>query len=414
MTPILLVNFGFPPNDGIGGRRWAKLSKFLAKKGYEVHVIMAEKYTAKDSPWTKDVNHSNIKIAQLPLNYPNVFNEVHGVVDKIKAKFLRTWYSLVQDKRIYDKAFLWEEQYLKAATELIQKHQIKNVIVTGAPFYLFYYTTKLFKQFPDLHFIADYRDPWLGAANYGMEVLSPEKFQKEVEYQNEVAKYASYITAPNDFMLADIKKEVTVASNVKYVAIPHSYDEQDISGYSTFNIQHSKITFVYGGALYTGIEKTLKSLKLFLDELKNNNRSLYDKVLFKIYAPETHFKSWFTEHKEAVSIQAPIGNNIFNELQNAHFTLLFLAEHNKNYQTTKFFEYMGFRKPFVLLGVKGYVSEFLEKNKLGVCFSDQELNKLSELISDPDRVYASFNSTYDVSQHSLDRVGEGLIKLLKQ
>jgi hypothetical protein len=39
---IILVNYDFPPNKGIGGRRWGKLAKEFAEQNCIVHVIKAE------------------------------------------------------------------------------------------------------------------------------------------------------------------------------------------------------------------------------------------------------------------------------------------------------------------------------------------------------------------------------------
>ena len=39
---ILLICWDFPPNNGIGGRRWAKLIKYLAKSDVECHVMKCD------------------------------------------------------------------------------------------------------------------------------------------------------------------------------------------------------------------------------------------------------------------------------------------------------------------------------------------------------------------------------------
>jgi hypothetical protein len=37
--PLLVIAYKFPPYAGVGGFRWAKLSKYLARLGHEVHVV---------------------------------------------------------------------------------------------------------------------------------------------------------------------------------------------------------------------------------------------------------------------------------------------------------------------------------------------------------------------------------------
>lgn len=38
---LLIISFHFPPDGTIGGQRWAGLSKYLARRGWEVHVVTA-------------------------------------------------------------------------------------------------------------------------------------------------------------------------------------------------------------------------------------------------------------------------------------------------------------------------------------------------------------------------------------
>ena len=67
MKSILLVNFDFPPNYGIGGRRWAKLAKGMAMQDVHIDVIKADPIsTAKISPWQSDTLSEKINIHSLP------------------------------------------------------------------------------------------------------------------------------------------------------------------------------------------------------------------------------------------------------------------------------------------------------------------------------------------------------------
>ena len=65
---VLIISFVFPPYPGIGGRRWAKFSKYLSELGTDVFVLASENPFSYKSEWTKDVKNCNIK--RLPLKYP--------------------------------------------------------------------------------------------------------------------------------------------------------------------------------------------------------------------------------------------------------------------------------------------------------------------------------------------------------
>jgi hypothetical protein len=211
LKSVLLVCHGFPPNPGIGGRRWAKFAKYLVRKGFFVHVIACENESGNISTWQSDVAIPEITNYVLPVKYPkSLLNIPHGIIDKIKYRLSKAFYKITQPRRIYDKTFLWEEQFLRKAEEIIFKNNIKNVIVTGAPFYLMYYAAKLKIKYPDLNYIADYRDPWIGAINYGLENLSSRGLRLEQKMQNYVYEKADFITAPNRFLLSKIKQSITL------------------------------------------------------------------------------------------------------------------------------------------------------------------------------------------------------------
>src|SRR3982751_5669206 len=38
---LLVISYHFPPDGAVGGQRWAGLSKYLARLGWEVHVVTA-------------------------------------------------------------------------------------------------------------------------------------------------------------------------------------------------------------------------------------------------------------------------------------------------------------------------------------------------------------------------------------
>ena len=62
----LLLCWDFPPNDGIGGRRWAKMAKWLLKSGHEIHVIKSKsKVGNQNSVWLSDVKSDQIHIYEV-------------------------------------------------------------------------------------------------------------------------------------------------------------------------------------------------------------------------------------------------------------------------------------------------------------------------------------------------------------
>src|SRR4051812_6280385 len=47
---LLIITYHFPPDGAIGGQRWAGLSKYLARLGWEVHVVTSAAAPHDDEP----------------------------------------------------------------------------------------------------------------------------------------------------------------------------------------------------------------------------------------------------------------------------------------------------------------------------------------------------------------------------
>lgn len=87
--PVLIICYAFPPNYGIGGRRWAKFAKELARRGHPVHVIRRAFNNGNRSLWTEDGETQGIHHHPLPARTPAVFHRwpLTSVADKVLYRF---------------------------------------------------------------------------------------------------------------------------------------------------------------------------------------------------------------------------------------------------------------------------------------------------------------------------------------
>lgn len=410
----LILCYDFPPNEGIGGRRWAKLAKGLASRGTEVHVIKADSVLKnQESAWTKDVQHANIKIHSLARKYPPILssgaNSRLGKIQyRLALKALRSKYR----GTIYDIALGWENFMPNFALELIKREKIQNLIATGAPFNLLHQAAQIKKVLPHLRTIFDYRDPWLTAVNYGIPQLSYEDFLFEKQKQYEVFEQADQIICPNPFMLEEIKHSGDyLKTNTEFNVLPHFYDQDELSMYlNQKRVDDGKIRLVYGGTLYMGMEPYFERLSIGLDNLKSQNPEFYDKLEIEIYTKDQRFSSFLKSHPSIVKMAQPIGNELFARIAQSDACLIFLAHHNKHYQTTKFFEILPFSKPLVYMGDPGFVSEFIVSEKLGYLLLNPEHDLKNLILNLSENNSLFINSEHE--QWSLDSVTAKLEKLM--
>jgi len=379
---LLVVAHHFPPYPGIGGRRWAKFAKYLAQKGYVVHVICAPNPGSEESTWTKDVQHPNIFTYPIPDNYPKIA-PASTVAGKIINRAKLAWLWLRAKGSPFDVGVFWGEGMLAQARLLISAHDIDWVVVTGAPFHTMFDVISLKNEYPALKVLCDYRDQWTNGWHYGMRDISAKRLAHEKEKEAMVISKADVVTAPSseDVFAGHFMGE-HIAKNL--VILPHAYDPDDLPGIqeSPLRADNSPITLIYGGVLYEGAEVALQNLRTCLDAWQKNAPMFYGRLHIVFYTHAPVLSALFSGHP-LVTFQKPIAAKPFLEqVSRAHISMLFPNGLNKNSKTTKFVEYLAIGNPFLLLGELGELSAYIATEKIGEVFAPDsiEANSLQEAI----------------------------------
>lgn len=404
---ILLVNFDFPPNEGIGGRRWAKFARYLAEQGLKIHVIKAEQLPMRPpSVWSKEVEHSNISITSLPRPLPTYFTHPgKGLWDKIRFHLYKKALRKRSLGTIYDQAIDWEAPLHAAMDQLLNKFPISTIIASGAPFNLLYYTANFVASQQSIQFIADYRDPWISARNYGMPGLNNAQRAHEMDKQNRVLEVADIVSSPYQQLSLRIKEEGQEKSEgTEFIELGHCFDQEQLPE-RTEHSEENTFTFVYGGALYQGVEHYFDQLSTVLHQLKDEDLPLYKRLRFKIYSSDfERLNGRYAEHRW-MEFLPPIGNQLFTEIDRSSAAIIALSEHNKDFKTTKFYEFLSRKKPVLYLGPQGEVAQFLEQNSLGSSIRNTE--ELKAFIERKEW------GQIDLSEHELQRRGAKLLSYLR-
>lgn len=405
---ILIVCWDFPPNNAIGGRRWAKIAKSLLRMDYTVSVIGHEAELSQEKPrWISHGEFSRIKFygcrESLLTKWLNDYTSWFKAIKIRAAGFLL---NLFYKGTIFDRTVGIEKRFLKLAQTIIKEQSIQTVFVTGAPFNLLYYAAQLRIMFPQIKLVGDYRDPWIHAQNYGMKGLSPRRKRQELEKQNFVFEQFDIITAPNAFLLEEIKQTYTGKSSkiARFVELQHAFDPDDVIVSNGRPLQsQTEIRLIYGGTLYIGIEKYLEFFNEALSYLKSKLPGKTVKVSF--FTQELAHKKLFRANEDCVSFAKPVGDEIFSEIVTSDYILIFLSEHNKNYVTSKFFEFLPYNKPYLYIGPKGFVSDKIEKEGLGYFIKSVE--DLYLVLNNPKDKNLSAGDT--IKQYSFDAVTRNFI-----
>jgi glycosyltransferase involved in cell wall biosynthesis len=412
---LLIISYTFPPHPGIGGRRWAKFAKYLALNGYKVHVICAENITNANSLWTNDVLHENIITHTLPVKYPKgLIKTGNDFLSKVKFRFWKIILTFFSAGTVFERTLFWKKQLLKRSIEIIDKNNIKNVVITIPPYRLAYYGVSLKKIRPEINLIADYRDPWTNNLSFhGFKDLSQKRLAFEKKMELEVLNSYDKIVTVAENTTNYLKGQLNKAGG-KFYTIPNGFDPNDIKGFP-IEKNSKKITFIHTGTVYSNLEYIIKPLLSFLVKLKQENNSLYEKLSFEFYGNYGFdLKKEVEENKlTCFSINTPVSlPEAFKKIINSDYCLLFAAPDHGFAFNTKFCEYVGNRKPIILFSNIGDASQFIEVNKIGKCIYPNSLDKdMMTLFNAIETGSFVFNTTFNVHDFSVEKLTDQYQKL---
>jgi hypothetical protein len=408
---ILLINYDFPPNPGIGGRRWAKLAKYLALQGHQLHVVKAdfpEGMTA--SPWAQDVVHANIHTYNAGRKYPKSLSHPQPTwMGKIKFHAQKRIMLWREKGTIYDQSIGWNKTMLPICRDIVSKKKIDAIIATGAPWNLLVHAAQLKSEYPQVKLLVDYRDPWLTARNYGMNALKSSRMNAEIRKQKFVFEQADVVSTPYEYLTKQLH-DWSIAQckhQPRFATLAHFFDDQDFQQNSSSETDTETLRLVYAGDIYVGSEPQWEQLQTLLTTI-TSSPAIKRKIQLDLY---THAKMPNgILNLPCVKVHEPVGKSIFSIMQSADALLIVLPENKKNERTTKFFEYLPLRKPMLIVAPAGEVTQFVEANRLGI-HASESADKVQPLISG---TYAQheFNNTFDIQSQTANRRATELIELL--
>jgi hypothetical protein len=401
---FLLINYDFPPNPGIGGRRWAKLAKALASIGNKVYVVKAEfPQGSGQSPWAHDVVHENIQVYSANRSYPRaVSHPAATIAGRILYRFHTYVLSLKEKGTIYDQSIGWNHTMMPLCRKILLENNIDAIIATGAPWNLLVFAAQLKEEFPSCKLLVDYRDPWLNARNYGMANLSAKRKQAEAAKQQFVFERTDAVSTPYAYLTQQLQiwSEGHCAHSPQFTTIEHFFDPEDYPPASESKLSKNVFRMVYAGDIYLG---SAPQWEMLASIIKNYEASQQGSLLIELYTgavvPEV------IQSLPCVKVHPPVGKSIFSIMQSADALIVVLPENKKDERTTKFFEYLPLRKPLLVAAPPGEVTHFVEKNNLGVHTAQSE--KVIDNFLSGHFTRSAFNQRFDVSSHtSLHRAGE--------
>jgi hypothetical protein len=176
MKRLLIITYYWPPAGGSGVQRWLKFVKYLSKNNFYCTVYTPEnpEMPVIDNSLLKDIPSQNLQVIKTKIFEPyTAYKTLTGKSskEKITVSFLKehsskTSFTEKLSKWIRGNCFIpdakmfWIKPSARFLSNYLKHHQVDAIISTGPPHSMHLIALHLKNKFPNISWIADFRDPW--------------------------------------------------------------------------------------------------------------------------------------------------------------------------------------------------------------------------------------------------------------
>ena len=380
MKNILLIAYLFPPTGGVGVIRFTKFSKYLAKFGWQPHILTVKKgfYPIEDKSLLEELP-AEVKITRV-----NYFEPAFWSKKRYWQSFLA--YFLYPKILFPDRQILWFWPAFWRALKIIKEEKIEIIFTTSSPI-----TNHLIgwalKKFTKVKWVADFRDEW--TINPLFYFPNPFFRWGAKIWEKKIVNEADQVTSALPKLIEHFY--TLCPEKEKFTAITNGFDPDDFS--EKLLIRKKKYCqIIYSGSLYP-----VNRADIFWAAFKELNLK--------------NIKVDFIGQKKWVSHQESI-----RSIRKADILLLILTPHQRPaHIPAKFFEYLAARRPILaLVPETTHVAALIKKMGVGEIVDpcDQEgiKNKILNLYHKWQKNSLK-NHKVNIDQFNRKKLTEKLVKI---
>jgi len=230
---VLLITYYWHPALGPAVQRWSLLVRELQKAGISPIVLTVKDGTYAASNPDYDEGSSDVRVIRTATREPfQIYNWLRGKkkssavgmgdVSGNASLLAKAGNFIRANFFIPDARKGWVPFATKAAKRLIAEENISQVITTGPPHSTHLVGMRLKKAFPDIFWLADFRDPWVNI--YYNRHLSRWRtaWDKDKRLETSVLQTADLISVISDGMRNEFEERAQ-----EIVTIMNGYDKND-------------------------------------------------------------------------------------------------------------------------------------------------------------------------------------------
>ena len=386
---VLIITYYWPPAGGPGVQRWLKFVKYLPDFGIQPIVYIPENptYPIVDKNLVNEVSEKAIILKQrifepyqlasfLSKNKTKKMNS--GIIpNQKKQSFLDKVFLWIRGNLfIPDARFFWVKPSVAYLEKYIQENNIDTIVTSGPPHSLHLIGLELKKKF-NLHWFADFRDPWTTIGYHKSLRLSDFAAQRHKDLESEVLNTADTIIVTSK----TTKTEFESLTTKPIAVITNGFDVENVEKQTL----DTKFSMAHIGSFLSArnpklLWESLVELTTEIPGLKSHLEiKLIGAVSQEVLDSITDFglndylnNLGYVSHQEAIAHQRKSQVLLLIEID---------SEETKSIIPGKLFEYMVSNRPIIAIGPKGSdFAEIITNTNTGVFFDYSEKVKLKSLI----------------------------------
>jgi len=410
---------------GGGVQRWLKMSKYISEFGWQPVVYTADPdtYVAEDRSLLKEVP-PDIEIIKTPIFEP------YGIYSKLtgQKKEKSNYSGFIKDKKaglgykfslfvrsnffIPDARKFWIKPSIKYLKKWLTENKVDAIITNGPPHSVHMIGLGVKKYFPDLPWIADFRDPWTNIDFYKDLKLMPFADRLHHRMEKRVLTVADKVVT----VTWNLQSELSEIADGRHVdIILNGYDPADFESFKS--IQTDKFIICHLGSMNK--DRNPESLWNGIKQITENNASFKAKLEIHLIGPVDQsireslrrndldqYVVWndFMPHADAIE-----------HLQSCDLLLLPInnSDNSKGILPGKMYEYIATGKAVLSIGpLDGDIARVLNQlnqTKL-VSYEDKDgiVSFISSVFENPPK------ASIEIEQYSRKSHAESFAKLLDQ
>lgn len=368
MKKVLILSYFFPPCNLTAAQRIGNWEKHMHKFGY-YPIIVTRNWTGGELTESNRLENSGKKIRlekkeKSEIHYLGYKSSLRdslfiksrkNILYSLLSKTLTAFNLIFQN--VFSFLIPYNNLYHHTKNYLNNNKDIRLLIISANPFEQFFFGYLLKKEFTDLKWIADYRDDWTTTD------LIKIPFKKWNSYfEKKWVKTASYVTSVSPYYT----KKISIHTQVKGHTIFNGFD---CFIENTEAMEDNNFIITYNGTLYKTqeIEIFLEGYIKILEEYPNQNIHLNFPGLLINPSEANRIKKTLSGHERNYTITNRLPRQEVLSIQQKSDLLLMVGHKGlKGIPSSKIFEYISLKKPFIVSpGDNDILDEIAKNSSLG-------------------------------------------------